>query len=217
MAAAGPLSPCRRRARIERSAPFLFCGVCFLEAEKPRAGARARARARAGARAGAWRCAGSVLLAGLVGVGSRGTLQVRPCKLRHRIHAMEGPGYPPPPAPDSFLARQQKRLRNEAAMRLDLSCPGLASGFGIWDLGFGIWMLGWRLRVVSWLIHGLRPTFWRGRKRQCSCAFQGFCSGPKPPPHGRFPCARSHRHTAVTKTSFHSSVAGETGPYPATE
>ncbi len=39
----------------------------------------------------------------------------------------------------------------------------------------------------------------------------------KPKPHKACTCCRSHRHTAVTKTSFHSSVAGETGPYPATE
>jgi|GEM_PF-4268482 len=39
----------------------------------------------------------------------------------------------------------------------------------------------------------------------------------KPTPHKPSTCPRSHRHTAVTKTSFHSSAAGETGPYPATE
>jgi hypothetical protein len=39
----------------------------------------------------------------------------------------------------------------------------------------------------------------------------------KPKPHKPSTWPRSHRHTAVTKTSFHSSVAGETGPYPATE
>jgi hypothetical protein len=31
-------------------------------------------------------------------VGIRGTLQVHPCKLRRRIHAAQGPGYPPSPA-----------------------------------------------------------------------------------------------------------------------
>jgi len=39
--------------------------------------------------------------AGAGEAGSRDTPQVRPCRLRHRIHAVEGPATLPPPPPDS--------------------------------------------------------------------------------------------------------------------
>ena len=51
----------------------------------------------------------------------RGTVQVRPCKLRHRIHAVEGPATSPTPALP-YMAGAQRRSR--AAQRPALGLRG---------------------------------------------------------------------------------------------
>ena len=85
-----------------------------------RAGAEARARALV--------CV--LRWAGPGRVGVRETLQVRPCKLRHRIHAVAGPAHPHAPAPDSEQVRRGKALASLASLGCVLTA-GMRGGCGV--------------------------------------------------------------------------------------
>ena len=135
-----------------------------------------------------------------MGVGSRGTLQVRPCKLHHRIHAMEGPGYPPTrPRQFSGSHREADALPHASDVFGNAPAP---TSVTVWLLvvvvGCGCWLYPWppahclgrgcvgsRDRRTPWMAYA--------SLQGCTCSVSREPTHPRPPkPHpapaaSRFP------------------------------